>query len=253
MVKANLKQKRLVGSPLQHPLGLDPSEVSLPPEARKLGERLLDIARNYILARRRRGEALLDAASWLNEARTVADEGRWYLFLDVTGTSPDVAERLLNIHLAASRDARFAEAVINGHLNQTVAGLLARPSTPLEVVDVLLESDAPPRVSDVQRAIRTRQFEGAMAETSAEGVDLNVENPHYAGEMPTANLRALNDLPAWVTPACEQIARARTTMLSVHGEVAKLDDYGAAMLAREIDHLLEAIGRITKTLKERRS
>ncbi len=249
MVKANTRQKRLVAAPLQQELRLDPSTVTLPAEARKLGERLLDIARNYVLARRRRGEALLDAARWLSEARNVADEGRWYLFLDVTGTSPDVAERLLNIHLAASRDARFAEAIISGHLNQTVAGLLARPSTPPEIMDALIETDAPPRVSDVQRALRTGHYDALFEEeTSQEPV---VDNPHYAGEMPSVDLRAFHELPSWVTPTCDQVARARTTLLSIHGEVEKLDEYGASLLASEINTLLDAIGRITKALQKR--
>lgn len=257
MVKPSLKR---VNRSSSQP-GLRLKEVVLPAEASKLGHELQEIARNYLMARRRRGEALLDAATWLSQARSIADEGRWYLFLEVTGTSHDVAERLLNIHLAAQRDSRFREAIISGHFNQSVAALVARPSTPPSVLDTMLESECCPRISDVQRALLTVQREGTLRnfvvgsdEEQPELVEQQfessiVDNPQNAGSF---DRRHAADLPAWVTPTCEQIARARTSMLSIHGELERLDDYGAWLIERELATLREALERISKTLHDRR-
>jgi hypothetical protein len=257
MVKPSLKR---FGTSSSQP-GLRLEEVVLPAEASKLGHELQEIARNYLMARRRRGEALLDAATWLSQARSIADEGRWYLFLEVTGTSHDVAERLLNIHLAAQRDSRFREAVISGHFNQSVAALVARPSTPPSLLDTMLESTCSPRISDVQRAMLTIQREGTLrnfvvgqAESQPEQSEQQfestiVDNPHNAGSF--TGQRQAADLPAWVTPTCEQIARARTSMLSIHGELERLDDYGAWLIERELATLREAVERISKTLHSR--
>lgn len=255
MVKPSLKR---FGTSSSQP-GLRLEEVTLPAEASKLGHELMEIARNYLVARRRRGEALLDAATWLSQARSIADEGRWYLFLEVTGTSHDVAERLLNIHLAAQRDSRFREAVISGHFNQSVAALVARPSTPPSVLDTMLESECSPRISDVQRAMQTVQREGTLrnfvvgfdepAPTEQQFESTIVDNPHNAGSF--TGQRQAADLPAWVTPTCEQIARARTSMLSIHGELERLDDYGAWLIERELATLREAVERISKTLHAR--
>lgn len=255
MVKPSLKR---FGTSSSQP-GLHLEEVTLPAEASKLGHELMEIARNYLVARRRRGEALLDAATWLSQARSIADEGRWYLFLEVTGTSHDVAERLLNIHLAAQRDSRFREAVISGHFNQSVAALVARPSTPPSVLDTMLESECSPRISDVQRAMQTVQREGTLrnfvvgldepAPAEQQFESTIVDNPHNAGSF--TGQRQAADLPAWVTPTCEQIARARTSMLSIHGELERLDDYGAWLIERELATLREAVERISKTLHAR--
>lgn len=260
MVKPSLKR---VGDLSPSQPGLRLEEVVLPAEANKLGHELIEIARNYLMARRRRGEALLDAATWLSQARSIADEGRWYLFLEVTGTSPDVAERLLNIHLAAQRDSRFREAVISGHFNQSVAALVARPSTPPSVLDTMLESECSPRICDVQRALNTLQREGTLrnfvvgrdeeqSELAEQQFESSiVDNPQNAGSL--SERRQAADLPAWVTPTCEQIARARTSMLSIHGELERLDDYGAWLIERELSTLREALERISKTLQARRS
>ena len=43
-------------------------------------------------ARQRSGEALLEAARWLSEARAEAQHGEWRVFLEATNTSDDTAE-----------------------------------------------------------------------------------------------------------------------------------------------------------------
>lgn len=105
-----------------------PTSVALLPEADTLSEQLRELAVRFIGARRRVGEALLEACRYMSEARAAAEEGQWYVFLRVTGTSPDSAETLLNIHIRASQHAAFAEKIRSGWLNQTVAGELAKPS-----------------------------------------------------------------------------------------------------------------------------
>ena len=119
-----------------------------------LSTHLQEIARLYVQARRRSGEALLEAARWLYEARSVAQYGEWLIFLEATTTSPDTAERLIDIHTKAMEDTRFAEAITQNWLGQTVAALLAKPSTPSEIVDEVLEEGQPVTVAEVRQRIK---------------------------------------------------------------------------------------------------
>lgn len=150
-----------------------PTSVALPPEAEALSERLRELAVRFIGSRRRVGEALLEASRYMSEARAAAEEGQWYVFLRVTGTSPDSAEMLINIHTRANQHPTFAEKIRSGWLNQTVAGELAKPSTPPDVLQQLLERDEPLRVADVKRARR----QPAPARDDLHSVD----NPNYSG------------------------------------------------------------------------
>ncbi len=158
-----------------------PSE--LPTEAEALGAPLYELARRYVGARRRSGEALIEACRWLNDARQIAEEGTWYLFLRVTETSEDVAERLLNIHLLASRHPSVEAGIINGRINQSVAALLARPSTPSEVIEEVLTDSAPLSVATIQRSIRAAR---QRPQENHHPVD-NVETPLIAG-LPVARV-----------------------------------------------------------------
>ncbi|NJO84692.1 MAG: hypothetical protein HC828_19275, partial [Blastochloris sp.] len=132
-----------------------PDDVTLPLDAEtQLGSELYQIARHYLGARRRMGAALLDMVRTLLHARQIADDGTWYVFLELTYTKPDTAELLLNIARRAEENAGYADAIVRGHFNQTVAGELARPSTPPAVIAQLLTTTEPPRVADVKRARR---------------------------------------------------------------------------------------------------
>lgn len=115
---------------------------------------LQGIARRYLTARRRSGESLLEAARWLSKAREQAAHGEWQVFKRVTGTSDDTAERLLNIYAMAQQIPDFAEAVANDWIGQTAASILARPSTPAQAIDAVLQCDQPPSLTDVRRIIR---------------------------------------------------------------------------------------------------
>ena len=91
-----------------------------------------------------------------------------------------MAERLLNIALLAARHPSFESAIINGQINQLVAALLARPSTPPEVLEVVLADPAPLSVAAVQRSIRAAR-QGELA--NHHPVE-NVETPLLAGASP---------------------------------------------------------------------
>ena len=126
----------------------------LPAQAGALPEAMQTIARNYLAARRRSGESLLDAARWLAEARATAQHGEWYVFLQATGTSTTTADRLLSIHAEAARSPQFAEKVAQNWLTFTAAAEIAAPSTPPALRQELIARPEPPSRADVQQAKR---------------------------------------------------------------------------------------------------
>jgi hypothetical protein len=149
---------------IPYPISTRAGDPELPAQVGMLSERLQEIARQYIGARRRSGEALLEAARWLSEARAEAQHGEWYTFLEATSTSEDTADIMLNLHIRAMTDGRFAEAVRTNWLGQSAAGLLARPSTPPQVVDEVLSAPEPPKVDDIRRKIKAaKASQGAGA------------------------------------------------------------------------------------------
>lgn len=119
-----------------------------------LSDSLQNLARLYVGARRRSGEELLKAARWLSEARAMAQVGEWQMFLDATNTSHDTATRLINIHRRAMENPQFAESVARNWIGHSAAALLAKPSTPPEVIEEVLAGDEPPSVAEVREAIR---------------------------------------------------------------------------------------------------
>jgi hypothetical protein len=141
------------GAPFQVSTVVAATEPDLQGSLGELSAPLQEIARRYVGARRRSGEALLEAARWLTEARNTAAHGEWQVFLEATVTSADSAERLLNIHSMAMQNPQFADAVTRNWLGQSTAALLARPSTPPEIVADVLGQSAPPSVEDVRGAI----------------------------------------------------------------------------------------------------
>jgi hypothetical protein len=147
---------------IDYPISTRAADTVLPAEAGVLSERLQEIARQYIGARQRSGEALLEAARWLSEARAEAQHGEWYIFLNATGTSEDAADTMLNLHNRAMTDGRFAEAVRTNWLGQSAAGLLARRSTPPEVIKEVLSAPEPPKVEDIRRKIKVAKAAPAV-------------------------------------------------------------------------------------------
>src|SRR5207249_82788 len=108
----------------------------------------------------------------------------------------DTAERLLNIHSQAMQNPQFAESVGTNWIGQSVAALLARPSTPSEVVDEVLASPEPPTVTEVQKKIRRSR---PVTPVPVPAVDLGKpQNPQFAdfdgGATPPAS--RIVDVPA---------------------------------------------------------
>jgi len=211
---------------IPYPISTRAGDPELPAQAGMLSERLQEIARQYIGARRRSGEALLDAARWLSEARAEAQYGEWQVFLEATNTSDDTTERLLNIHTQAIQNPQFAESVRTNWIGQSVAALLARPSTPPEVVNEVLASPEPPTVADVQKKIRQARSDAPAR--PAPNVDLGrAKNPQFADfggtSSQTPGRCVLNgDQAIW---ALYTLARA-STELGVEMRPTRLRDEG---------------------------
>jgi len=165
-------------------------EIELPAQAGLLSEQLQGIARHYLGARRRSGEALLEAARWLSEARALAEHGQWQVFLEATSTSDDTAERLLHIHREAMHNPQFADSVRTNWISQSVAALLARPSTAPEVVSEVLASPAPPTVAEVQRKLRQTRPQPDLP--VAEVAIREAQNPQLADFAEASNQAGLS-------------------------------------------------------------
>jgi len=127
---------------------------ALPERAGALPERLQALAREYIGARHKSGQAFLDACRWLSEARIEAKHGEWQIFLEATSTSAATAKRMLDTHATAMRDSQFAEAVRNDWIGATMAGALAQPSISDETRADLLGQKQPPKITDIPKVAR---------------------------------------------------------------------------------------------------
>jgi len=227
---------------IPYPISTRAGDPELPAQAGMLSERLQEIARQYIGARRRSGEALLDAARWLSEARTEAQRGEWQLFLEATNTSDDTAERLLNIHTQAMQNPQFAESVRTNWIGQSVAALLARPSTPPEVVNEVLASPEPPTVAEVQKKIR--QGRPAAPPQPAPNVDLGrAKNPQFADFETTpqddANSAGARDL-------LHEIALSLVELTKIAGSLP-----ADAQTAREIESIERSLTAIRREVERR--
>ena len=158
----------------------------LPPQIATLDAPLQALALRAISARRRRGEALLEAARWLHEAHTHAQTGEWDVFLETTGTSRDTAEQLLNLHIQTMRNPRFAELIRSNWLHPSAAMLLAHPATPPDVIDAVLATTKPLTVAAVAQQIRAaRGVEPPPAPSSlmATGEELALSLPKGARKL----------------------------------------------------------------------
>lgn len=223
-----------------------PSSVALPSEADTLSESLRELAVRFIGTRRRIGEALLEACHYMSKARDAAEEGQWYLFLQVTGTSPDSAATLINIHYRAAQYPAFAERIRSGWLSQTVAGELAKPSTPPSLIEQMLEREAPPRVADVKRARRSPP-------SAREEHHEHVDNPNCSGSSkPQAHLAepleggrgafAIEPLP--ITSQLHEVAVSLEAIASQESPI-RIDE--------PLLTILERIEQATKEIRQRLS
>lgn len=157
---------RRPSAPSSHPLPTPPAPyplstqvgtadlISLPPEAMQLNPAIQGIARQLIASKRRVGEEILTAARLIAAARAQTEHGMWLLFLQVTNTGEDTAERLLNIHARAEQLQAFGEAITCGWLTESAAWRLAQPSTPNTIIDQVLALPEPPTVRQIEATLR---------------------------------------------------------------------------------------------------
>lgn len=236
---------------LPYPVGGLATEdtTTLPPQAASLSEPLQIIARNYLGARRRSGEALLEAARWLHEARTLASHGDWKLFKEATGTSDDTAERLLNIHIQAMQNPQFADSVARNWLSQSAAALLARESTPPSVMETMLNAPEPPSVADVKQAIRQAQPTDEVADGGdARGGGRGGARGDRASEDDT---RVSRVEPAWLAPLCERLTKTAEVCHWGSRRLADLDEQAVETLQSAVEQLLVALAGLTGALERR--
>lgn len=149
-----------------------------PAPAPALSIELQAIAREYLTARKRAGEAWLETARYLAEARQIAKHGEWYIFLEATGTSADAADRLLAIHDQAERDPRFREAVQNNFLSVSTAYELT--TAPPAVREQLLSGAEPPTRQQIREAKRGSNPAPARDLNQATMFDAPAANPNYS-------------------------------------------------------------------------
>lgn len=233
------------GAPFQVSTAIAPTEPDLPSHINALSNRLQEIARRYVGARRRSGEALLEAARWLTEARDTAEHGEWQVFLEATATSADTAERLLNIHQTAMQNAQFADAVARNWLGQSVAALLSRPSTPPEVVADMLGQGESPTVEDVREAI-TR----ARGSRSGSASKQNPQIADFAGQADHPHGAEVGS-PAGSAADLTSTDLAIAVLREATRAVESLHDLAPSLSTPEGRELVRRIKQAVRALEER--
>lgn len=146
------KQARMLGK----------AGAAAPKPAALLSDALQSRAQRYIAARRRSGDALLEAVAELRAARLEADYGAWGAFLEAIGLDDSQARAQIRIANAADSDPAYAERIRIGFLTEATAREVL--SLPDEARGVLLAQPEPPTRAEIRAAKR----EPAPAPTPAE-------------------------------------------------------------------------------------
>lgn len=169
----------------------------------ELSQSLVRLAEQYVNARRQSGESLLDAAGYLAQARKEAKHGEWYAFLAATGTSEDLADRLLTVHNRAVFDRPFAEAVRSNWLSLETAALLARPNTPQEIINQALAADEPPTRADLRSAISLYRNPAPARDLSDKTLDEYFTAHPERERFVCGDCGETFDLQVWHCPICD--------------------------------------------------
>ncbi len=214
---------------------------NLPASADELPEQLQLIARQYLGAQKRSGEALLDAARWLSEARAIARHGEWQLFLEATSTSETTAKRMIDIHTQAMQNPQFAEGVRSNWLQFTVAADLAQPSTSPELIEAMISAPARPTKADVQR-------------TKAQAKSTTVADLPRQLAPPEPPALAPRRIPApaaapWLAETCAQFGAAAEHARWCASRVGQLSEAERAQLRRESQQLRDTLDRLLGSLQ----
>lgn len=121
---------------------------ALPARPTLLPFTLQERARRYVAARRRSGEALLDAVAELASARAEARHGEWSIFLQSVGLDESAARAQLRIHELARTDETYAERIRSGFLTEATARELL--SLPEEARAEVLSRPEPPTRQEIR-------------------------------------------------------------------------------------------------------
>jgi hypothetical protein len=196
------------------------------PTTLSLSQPLQALAERYLAARRRSGEALLEAAQALAEARAQARHGEWYGFLKATHTSAATAERLLNIHRLAGENLQFAGFVRDNWIGVSVAGLLARPSTPPIVIERVTTRQIAATIEAVQSAI-----DDVDAQAAAPPYDPSERQAAVMAEYEATN----NEIREAMSKMLRAIATTAPALALLQQRLSP-DQYAAALDEAELDH-----------------
>lgn len=116
---------------------------------------LQDRARRYVAARRRSGDALLEAVAELAAAREEAQHGAWGIFLEAIGLDDATARAQIRIHEAAAADPLIADRIRTGWLSEATARELL-PAPPEVRAEILAQPDPPTRQAIREKKARDR-------------------------------------------------------------------------------------------------
>jgi hypothetical protein len=169
----------------------EPIATTTPADGPLLSIDLQDRARRYVVARRRGGEALIEAVRELAAARAEAEHGAWGIFLEAIGLDESTARAQLRMHEAIEASPVIADKVRTGWLSASTARELL--AAPLEVQAEILDQAEPPTRSEIRAAKRA----------PAPPV-LEVEQPKIPEVAPTA-------------PPCEECGQPATTRRNIGG------------------------------------
>lgn len=172
-----------------------------------LSSGLQDHARRYVAARRRSGEALLEAVAELAAARAEAARGEWGVFLEAIGLDESAARAQLRIHELAQQDATYAERIRTGFLTEATAReVLALPP---ETRATLLDQAEPPTRAEIREAKR---------------------EPAPALTCRTCGAAGVKELYSGDCAACYAVRRAEAHLVAVAGAAPGSPARGAALI-----------------------
>lgn len=132
-----------------------PYMMSLPPLpacADALPLALRNSAQQYLSVRRQSGDALLAAVKLLSDARKLAVQGEWGVYLEAIGLDEGRARAQIRLHEEAESNPQFAEYLRSGWLTEAVARELL--PAPAEVQQEVLSRGKAPTLKDVRETKR---------------------------------------------------------------------------------------------------
>lgn len=175
--------------------GFAVNAIALPEQAGVLSATMQQCARRALAADRKGGEALLEKAAALAEARQAAAPGEWGTFLEAINVHERAAQRLIAIHERATNDAAFREGVQRGWLSFSVAALVAHAEASL--LEQLLLQEEPPTRSQIETLLA--KPDTGVGSPEPEREQQIIDQPASPPPLP-AHLAAAGYRWHWITP-----------------------------------------------------